>query len=73
MMTTKFFESGSMQLDVLLRRLNQGLRVGSLLAIATLSQCNYTPTSNSSEVTCCVPVENIEDCPCIVIVDVGEG
>lgn len=72
-MTTKFFERGSAQLDVLLRRLNRGLRVGSLLAIATLSQCNYPGTTNATEPTCCVPVENIEDCPCIIIDDVGEG
>lgn len=70
-MKPKLFENASQWL----RQLNHSLRVGALMAIATASQCNYVSTSQSGsgEVTCCEPVENIEDCPCIVIVDVGEG
>ena len=57
----------------LLRKLNRSLQVGCVLALATVSQCNYVPTSNSTQVECCEPVEDIADCPCIIITDVAEG
>ncbi len=69
-MKPKLFENASQWL----RQLNHSLRVGALMAIATVSQCNYAPTTpNNSKETCCVPVSNMANCPCIVIVDVGEG
>ncbi len=57
----------------LLRNLNRGLKVGCMLAVATVSQCNYVPTTNSGEEECCVPVEDIADCTCIITDDVVNG
>ncbi len=57
----------------LLRNLNRGLQMGCMLAVATVSQCNYAPSTNFVAEECCVPVEDIADCPCIVTDDIIDG